>query len=244
MLEKLLKGQKKRYTWKTREIVKLQLLWYLSLVLISLTQKYNFPNIPERLNAFAHYSFGITIKLLLMAYLFYILLFNHNLSLSRIKLSFKNNLTDLKMGIKISYPFSLLTILLINLQHQNLGSHQLFQPLIKITSFKELITSLFYLLLLNLLTLIPALLIELFYRVIVYEFFKERLGIFLGALISSLYYSLALLKLNFGFLIAHFLIGIISICLYERHDSLISAVIWQSFYQSTIILYVFGFQIF
>lgn len=240
-MKKLLAGQKKRYTWKTKEVFKLQLLWYLSLFITSLTQNYGFSNIPGKLNGFAHYSFEIIIKLLLITYLFYILLLKQNFSLTQIGLSFKNYLKDLKIGIKISYLFPLLTILLINLQSQHLNSQQLFQPLIKITSWKQLIISFFYLSLLIIMTLIPALAIELFYRTIIYEFYKERLGIFLGAITGSLYYSLALLKLNFGFIVSHFLTGIISVYLYERFNSLLPAIIWQSFYQGTIILYVFGF---
>ena len=40
-LKKLIKGKKKKYTWKTKEIIMLQLLWYLGPLLISLAKDYN-----------------------------------------------------------------------------------------------------------------------------------------------------------------------------------------------------------
>jgi membrane protease YdiL (CAAX protease family) len=240
MTKKSKEEAKKESIWKIGEIFKLQFVWYLSLALVALTQLYNFPNIPDRFNALVHYSFSIIIKLFIIAYLLYVLLIKKDLPLTKIGLSAKSYIQDILLGIKISCPFFLLTILLINLQHQNLTFNKLFQPLIKINSLEELIISLFYLFLLTILTLIPAATIELFYRIIIYNFFKEKLGTLLGSLICSTYYSFTLLKPEL--LIIHFLIGLISVYLYERTNSLIPAIIWQSFYQSTIILYIFGFQ--
>ncbi|SJZ99196.1 CPBP family intramembrane glutamic endopeptidase [Selenihalanaerobacter shriftii] len=242
-LKKLITNKREGHIWKIKEVLQLQFIWYLTLGLLSLANKYNLPNTPE-LNSFMHYLFGIIIKLLLIAYLIYILLFQHNFSLNRIGLTSNNYLNDLKFGIKISLPFPILTIILINLQHQVLDLNQLFQPLIKITSFNQLITSFLYFILLLFLTLIPALAIELFYRVIIYDFFKERFGRLLGALSSSLYYSIVLLRFEFGFLLGHFLIGLISIYLYEKNNNIFPSIIWQSFYQATTILYVFGFHSF
>jgi len=242
-LKKLIKGKKKKYTWKTKEIIMLQLLWYLGPLLISLAKDYNLPNIPE-FESFFYYSFLLVIKLLIITYLVYTLLFKHNLSLSKIGLALDNYTKDLKLGLKVSYPLPILTILLINLQHQHLTFDTTFQPLVRITSIDELTSSILYFIILSLLSIIPALATELFYRIIIYNYFKERIGIIFGTLASSLYYALSLLEFNFGFLLHYFIIGIIAVYLYERNNSLISSIIWQSFYQTTSILYIFGFQIF
>lgn len=237
--KKLVSNKEKKYSWENYELIKYQLIWYLSLFLFSLTQKYNFPKFPQ-INALFNYLFGIPIKLLMIAYLIYILLFNKSFTLNQIGLTSNNYFADLSLGIKVSFPLPILTIILINLQHQHLTFNQLFKPLIKITSFNKLITSLFYFIILSLMVIIPALAKELFYRVIIYNFFKERLGIIFGALISSLYYSLASLQFNFGLMLSNFLIGGISIYLYERTDNIFPSLIWQSFYQTTTILYIFG----
>lgn len=236
----LINKKDKQYSWTNYELIKYQLLWYLSLFLFSLTQKYNFPNLPQ-IDSLFHYLFGIPIKLLMIAYLIYILLFKKNFTLNQIGLTSNNYFTDFIVGIKISLPLPILTVILINLQHQHLDFNQLFQPLIKITSFNELITSFLYFIILVSIALIPAAAKELFYRAIIYNFFKERLGLMFGALLSSIYYSLASLQFSFGLMLSNFIVGGISIYLYERNNNLFSSLIWQSFYQATTILYIFGF---
>ncbi|MBM7624022.1 CPBP family intramembrane glutamic endopeptidase [Sporohalobacter salinus] len=239
-LKELVSNQNKEYLWENHELIQYQLFWYLSLFLFSLTQKYDFPKVSQ-INSFFHYLFGIPIKLLVIAYLIYILLFKKSLTLNQIGLTSNNYFTDLALGFKVSLPLPILAIILINLQHQHLNFNHLFQPLVKITSFDKLITSFFYFIILILIVIVPALAKELFYRVIIYNFFKERLGIIFGALISSCYYSLASLQFNFGLILSNFLIGGISIYLYERTNNIFPSIIWQSFYQTTTILYIFGF---
>ncbi|MGM0471848.1 MAG: CPBP family intramembrane glutamic endopeptidase [Bacillota bacterium] len=239
-LKKLINQKDLTYNWQNCELLKLQLIWYVSLISLVIIKQYTFSQTTP-LNSIFSYLFNLPIKLLVIAYLIYLLLFTKNFSLAEVGLTTNNYLAELNLGLKLSLPLPILNIILINLQHQQLDFNQLFTPLIKITSFNQLISSFFYFTVLTLFTLIPALAEELFYRGIIYNFFKERLGLLGGALISSFYYSLATLELSFGFLFSNFLAGIISIYLYERNSNIFSAVIWQSFYQTTLILYIVGF---
>ncbi|MCK8824386.1 CPBP family glutamic-type intramembrane protease [Fuchsiella alkaliacetigena] len=240
MIKELITNQKKEHNWNKKELLKLQLIWYLSLLLLSITEYYHLPNMPE-LESFFHFLAGISIKLLLIAYLIYTLLFKQNFSLKQIGLSSQNLFTGCKLGIKVSLPLLVMILLLIHLPQEHLNLNQKFQPLITVSSLEDLINSFFYFLTLLLLTIVPALATELFYRVVIYQFFKERLGVLLGGIVAAIYYAITLLNFDPNLLLAHFLVGGISIYLYERSSSLIAAIIWQAIYQATIILYIFGF---
>ncbi|AGB40239.1 CAAX amino terminal protease family [Halobacteroides halobius DSM 5150] len=217
------------------DLIKLQLIWYLTNFLIIFCQNYIQFELPY-FNDLYQIIFKVIGRSFFISFLLYWTTI-YNLSFEELGIKFKNFLEDFEIGLEFSL-FLLLGIIIINLSI----SEKIIHPLVKISNLTELTLSLFYFGIVVISYLIPAFSKELLYRGLLFYYFKDKLGAKLGFIVSNLYYVVSYLDLRPGSIIIHLLVGIITTYLYYKTESLIASTIFQTIYQASLIVYLFSFS--
>ncbi|GAB6099885.1 hypothetical protein JCM16358_17640 [Halanaerocella petrolearia] len=215
------------------DLIRLQLIWYIINFLVIFCQNHIQFELPY-FNDLYQIIFKIIGRSFFISFVLYWIT-NYDISFSELGINF--NWTSTKVGVRIS-SFLLLGMLIINLSF----TKEIITPLIDIRDVTDLTSSFFYLLLLIIGYLIPAFSKELFYRGFIYYHFREKFGGKLAFIISNLYYTISYLDIRLNHLVIYLLIGIITTYLYHKTESLLAPTIFQTIYQASLTLYLFGFS--
>ncbi|WP_027339504.1 CPBP family intramembrane glutamic endopeptidase [Halonatronum saccharophilum] len=226
---------KKRFGF-LKQIMKLQLIWYLINFLIIFFQSaisFELTFIDD----FYKIIFKVIGRSFFISFLLYWSTMIYNLSFRELGINFTDFWTKAKIGIKLS-AILFLGVLLLHLQLAHNNSN----PLVEVINLENLSISLFYFLLLFIAYLIPAFSKELLYRGFIYYHFRKKFGVFIGFFISLIYYVGSYLNPNLEAIIIYTIVGIINTYLYERNNSILPSTIFQSAYYACLSLYLFSFS--
>ncbi len=223
-------------TLSLKEILKVQLFWYLTNILVLLSQNYLYFELPYLDNLYI-LTFKIIGSSIFIAILLYWTTMKYDLNFYDLGINFNYFMSNLNLGLKLSF---LILVGVITIQLTT--SINLINPLIQIVNAKSLNSSILYFILLFFFYLIPAFSKELFYRGFIYYYFKNNYGLLIGSILSVIYYTCSYLDPQPSALSIHLLMGIITNYLYEKTDSLVSSTILQASYQASLSLYLFSFD--
>ncbi len=220
-------------TITSKQIIQIQLIWYMINFLIVFGQKNIGFELPYFNNLY-QISFKIIGRSFFISFLLYTIT-TRELDFSNLGLTRSNFLFYFRLGIKLS-SFLLIGLIIANISLTN------YNPLIKITTPSQLATSLFYFGLVSAGLLIPALSKELFYRGLVYHYLQKKWGGDRAFFLTVLYYTFSYLDLRPGSLAVHFFVGGITTYLYYKTENLIAPTVFQTAYQAGLTVYLFSFS--
>lgn len=215
-----------------KQIIQMQLIWYIINFLIVFSQKNIGFELPYFTNLY-QISFKIIGRSFFISFLLYTIT-TRELKFSDLGLTRNNFLFYFSIGIKLS-SFLVIGLIIANISLNN------YNPLIKITTPGQLATSLFYFGLVSAGLLIPALSKELFYRGLLYHYFQKKWGSDRTFFLTIFYYTFSYLDLRPGSLAVHFFVGGITTYLYHKTESIIAPTVFQTAYQAGLTVYLFSF---
>ncbi|MGM0502729.1 MAG: CPBP family intramembrane glutamic endopeptidase [Bacillota bacterium] len=215
------------------DIIKFQLLWYLfNFLILFLEQNVAF-DLPL-LDNFYLISFKIVGRSLFLAFFLYWATMVYSLSFKNLGLTIKNFFSNLKLGVIVSCPL-LLGSILCHFYLKDLNT------LININNLEDLMISLLYFIIIFVFCLIPALSKEVFFRGFIFTQLKKKHGYLIAFILELSFYALVHLNFKTEIIIIHLIVAFISTYLYHKTDSLLSSIIFQATYQASLTTFLFSF---
>lgn len=183
-------------------------------------------------------------QIILLVLLIFWLTHLYGISLQYFGLTYKNFKSGLLLFLKLALPFLIMLILVINWQLMEEPQGAIFNPLVKINGIEGLIVSLVYFFLWLGIFLLPSLATEILYRGLVSSFMANKWGRIFGGVFNAIYFALLVSPLKASWFLFYVILGIILYHSFQSRQNLWPGILYLSFVQAALVMYVFGINFF
>ncbi len=229
----------KRTFWNLKDIIILQFIFFFIREICRWNQEVVFPA-----EHFLHPYLPVLGNLLFMGVVFFWLFFLYEVPPPYLGITWERLKSGALLGLKLGAPLVFLTIFLINFPFAAREETGGFAPLVFISDAEQLATSLLYLIMYSALFFLPALGAELYFRGIIGGYFHRLGGNISGAFFSSLFFALFWGNLQPGWVLFHFLLGLILYYCYLSRESILPGAVYLTLIKVGLVLYAVGWNYF
>ncbi|MFW6381466.1 MAG: hypothetical protein ACOCZ3_02875 [Bacillota bacterium] len=225
-----------------KDIIIILGLWYIMALINVLTGSFSLNYTPV-LTGFFHHLFIFAGRFLFLGLVIFYLISLYPVTFPELGLKVKYITSQIMTGIILGLGLLLAVLLFINIPLSFNPLTEKFQPLYQLTGPDNFINSMLPFIILFTLNLVLSLSEQLLLNNILFNGLQCKLPNLMAGLLAALAYSGLLCTFTTQRVIINFIIAIISIYLYTRAGySLILPSIFMSFYYTTYILYVYGWN--